>query len=53
LGSSLLSSQRTVSGRGSEDGLKLTPCPRCKRPRYCGVECQHAHWKGGHKTVCA
>jgi hypothetical protein len=38
--------------RGSENGLKLKPCPRCKRPCYCGVECQRAHWKGGHKTNC-
>jgi hypothetical protein len=26
-------------------------CKRCKRVRYCGVECQKVDWKG-HKKAC-
>ena len=25
---------------------------RADRPRYCSVECQHAHWLAGHKDEC-
>jgi hypothetical protein len=44
--------QCAVCGRGSENDLKLKPCPRCKGPCYCGKECQRAHWKSGHKVTC-
>jgi hypothetical protein len=37
---------------GTTNGLKLKPCSRCKIPFYCGVECQRAHWKEGHKAIC-
>ena len=26
--------------------------PRCKQANYCSEECQHAHWKAGHKEEC-
>jgi len=31
----------------------LRKCARCKVARYCSKECQKAHWKSGHKSVCA
>jgi hypothetical protein len=31
-------------------GGKLRKCP-CKTVRYCGKECQHAHW-GDHRCKC-
>ncbi|KAG1652527.1 hypothetical protein FOA52_009226 [Chlamydomonas sp. UWO 241] len=31
---------------------KLRLCGRCGIARYCGAECQKAHWKT-HKVVCA
>jgi len=41
--------------RGSSDGGSKAPtllvCSRCKRRRYCGVECQKADWKS-HKPHC-
>ena len=27
-------------------------CGNCKKKRYCGRECQVAHWKSGHKSEC-
>ena len=27
-------------------------CARCLVARYCGVECQTAHWKAEHKADC-
>lgn len=29
-------------------------CDACRTVRYCGPECQRAHWvqKGGHKAAC-
>ncbi|PRW44236.1 Sodium hydrogen exchanger 7 [Chlorella sorokiniana] len=27
-------------------------CSACKAVRYCGTDCQAAHWKAGHKRVC-
>jgi hypothetical protein len=31
----------------------LRPCSRCMAARYCGTNCQTAHWKAGHKLECA
>ena len=28
-------------------------CNQCKAVVYCGRKCQLAHWKAGHKKVCA
>ena len=28
-------------------------CNQCKAVVYCGRQCQLAHWKAGHKKVCA
>ena len=43
----------------------LTSCAHCAAPleimgkkcgrcftRYCGADCQKAHWKAGHKQMC-
>ena len=27
-------------------------CGGCRRPRYCSVACQRAHWHAGHKEEC-
>ncbi len=27
-------------------------CSRCKKPYYCGKECQMKHWKEGHREEC-
>ena len=27
-------------------------CSRCKKARYCGKQCQTAHWKKTHKSRC-
>ncbi|KAE9587893.1 hypothetical protein Lal_00002786 [Lupinus albus] len=27
-------------------------CSRCKTVRYCSQECQHSHWRSGHKADC-
>lgn len=32
-------------------GTKL--CSRCKRMRYCSIQCQRRHWSEGHKKSCA
>ena len=31
---------------------KLRQCPGCKGGSYCGVVCQTAAWKSGHKVRC-
>ena len=31
---------------------KLSGCSGCHVAKYCGRECQVAHWKAGHKTDC-
>ena len=28
-------------------------CSGCRRVQFCSVECQRAHWLGGHRFVCA
>ena len=33
-------------------GARLRQCSRCRGPRYCGIECQTAHWRAGHKQDC-
>jgi len=30
----------------------LKRCARCNAAWYCGKECQHKHWKAGHKVDC-
>ena len=36
----------------ARDDRKLRRCSRCQRVRYCGRECQRAHWRAGHKAEC-
>ena len=33
--------------------IKLFNCSQCGAVRYCSKVCQKAHWKGGHREVCA
>ncbi len=33
-------------------GYASLKCSQCLSVRYCGVDCQRAHWKAGHKAVC-
>ncbi len=37
---------------GAEAGLELKQCGGCKAVRYCGPDCQRAHWRGAHKEEC-
>jgi hypothetical protein len=32
------------------DGFKR--CGGCRKPVYCGAECQRLHWRAGHKIQC-
>jgi len=32
---------------------KTSKCSKCRLARYCGVECQAAHWKQSHKQLCS
>ncbi len=36
----------------SEGALPLKQCGGCRAVRYCGAECQRAHWREGHKAEC-
>ena len=31
---------------------KLLMCASCGVAKYCGRECQVAHWKAGHNAEC-
>ncbi len=35
-----------------EEALKLKSCNRCRAVRYCGADCQRAHWREGHRAEC-
>jgi hypothetical protein len=37
--------------RAGQPGVRLQMCSRCKRVRYCGPQCQRAHWRA-HKAQC-
>jgi hypothetical protein len=37
--------------RAGQPGVRLQVCSRCKRVRYCGPQCQRAHWQA-HKAQC-
>ncbi len=36
----------------SEGELPFKQCGGCRAVRYCGAECQRAHWREGHKAEC-
>ncbi len=36
----------------SEGALPLKQCGGCRAVRYCGADCQRAHWRAGHKAEC-
>lgn len=31
---------------------KFRRCANCRIARYCGTDCQAAHWRAGHKKTC-
>eukprot|EP01083_Nonionella_stella_P002815 8058_1 len=33
-------------------GCTFNKCSACRQAWYCGVECQRAHWKDGHRSFC-
>ncbi len=35
-----------------EGALPLKQCGGCRAVRYCGADCQRAHWREGHKGEC-
>jgi hypothetical protein len=37
--------------RAGQPGVRLQVCSRCKGVRYCGPQCQRAHWQA-HKAQC-
>ncbi len=39
-------------GCEGEWALPLKHCGRCRAVRYCGADCQRAHWREGHKAEC-
>ncbi len=39
-------------GGDYEDALPLKQCGGCRAVRYCGADCQRAHWREGHKAEC-
>jgi hypothetical protein len=40
------------SARAGQPGVRLQMCSRCKLVRYCGPQCQRAHWRA-HKAQCS
>ncbi len=36
----------------AEAGLHLKHCAGCMAVRYCGADCQRAHWREGHRREC-
>ena len=39
-------------GGGGGGGAALESCSGCLAAKYCGVDCQRAHWRAGHKEEC-
>ncbi len=35
-----------------EGALPLKQCGGCRAARYCGADCQRAHWREGHRAEC-
>ncbi len=35
-----------------EAALPFKKCGGCRAVRYCGADCQRAHWREGHKAEC-
>ena len=33
-------------------GEKLVQCTACRQVRYCGKQCQTAHWRAAHQAQC-
>ncbi len=42
-----------VNFEGDAEGeLKFRRCGGCGAVRYCGADCQRAHWRAGHREEC-
>ncbi len=39
-------------GGDCEWALPLKQCGGCRAVRYCGADCQRAHWREGHRAEC-
>ncbi len=39
-------------GMECEGVLPLKQCGGCRAVRYCGADCQRAHWREGHRAEC-
>ncbi len=39
-------------GGHCKGALSLKQCGGCRAVRYCGADCQRAHWRAGHKAEC-
>ncbi len=39
-------------GMECEEALPLKQCGGCRAVRYCGPDCQRAHWREGHRAEC-
>uniref|UniRef100_A0A0G4HIM3 MYND-type domain-containing protein n=1 Tax=Chromera velia CCMP2878 TaxID=1169474 RepID=A0A0G4HIM3_9ALVE len=35
-----------------QDGVRISPCSRCRAVHYCSKECQKKDWKAQHKQKC-
>ncbi|KAJ1494554.1 hypothetical protein T484DRAFT_1877476 [Baffinella frigidus] len=51
MAASAVSAASSCSHCGTQD-VALKRCARCGQEAYCGVECQKAAWRGGHKKDC-
>ena len=49
---SVLLIERAAPPCEGEWALRLKQCGGCRAVRYCGADCQRAHWREGHRSEC-